>query len=84
MSLRDQVMPHLVHVGWIVANVDFQSAGPPHLRGRKSVEILWRIYTPLHRLLLAENYNVQQFKVGAQYNTQQLSEDETSTLKNTN
>lgn len=69
MSLRDQVMPHLVHVGWIVADVDFQSAGPPHLRGRKSVEILWRIYTPSQCLLLAENYNLQQFKARAQHNS---------------
>lgn len=55
-------MPHLMRVRRIVADVDLQSAGFTHPCGGEGVEILWRIHTPPHSLLLAENYNLCQFK----------------------
>lgn len=51
-------MPHLMHVGRAVADVDLQSAGLPHLRGWEGVEILWRIHTPPHSLLLAKKLQI--------------------------
>lgn len=61
MTSHEFAAPHLVHVGWTVADVDLQSAWPPQLRGRKGVEILRRVNTPPPGLLLAaDNHNLQQ------------------------
>lgn len=40
----------------VVADVDLQSAGLTQPCGWEGVEVLWRVHTPPHGLLLAENY----------------------------
>lgn len=55
-------MAYLMRVGRVVADVDLQGAGLAHPCGREGVQILRRVHTPPHDLLLAESYKWSQFR----------------------
>lgn len=53
LSTLVEGLSHLMCVRGVVSDVDLQSAGFTDPSGWESVQILWRVHSSAHRLLLA-------------------------------